>query len=195
MELYTQLAIFQRDATRIEISFENSDHSEQDILHSLARKLGLEYENSLRLRQVTISKPRWVESRHHNFFPHALHSSLSSTVGTPENGNSCGQPLRDLTSPQSSKSPDLDKIDFVGTPDTSKVFPITLGQFHRKFVFVSDPAGSPGKEPSRGRRGRLDQAAREESNAVKAVGACWKCRYLRKKVKKVLLSGWEKETY
>jgi hypothetical protein len=54
--LYTQLVLFQHDAVRDDTTFQNPDHSTQDILHSLARKLGLEYEYSLCMMQVRISK-------------------------------------------------------------------------------------------------------------------------------------------
>ena len=54
LDLFTQLVVFQGDSTQNQMSFANSDHSKQDVLHSLARKLGFEY--ALRLKEVTISK-------------------------------------------------------------------------------------------------------------------------------------------
>jgi hypothetical protein len=39
--------------------------------------------------------------------------------------------------------------------------------------------------PSPGRRGPLSEAARATLKAVKAVGACWRCKVLRKKVKSI----------
>jgi hypothetical protein len=36
--------------------------------------------------------------------------------------------------------------------------------------------------PSPGRRGPLGEAARADLRAVKKVGACWRCKVLRKKV-------------
>lgn len=55
--LYTQLFMFQQDTKRQEFVFCSPDYFMQDILHSLARTLGLEYEHSLRPPQVRISRP------------------------------------------------------------------------------------------------------------------------------------------
>jgi hypothetical protein len=63
--LYTQLFMSQQDSTKKEFVFCSPDHFIQGPLHSLARKLGLEYEHSLRPSQVRISKP-----------PHASYSEL-----------------------------------------------------------------------------------------------------------------------
>ena len=70
----------------------------------------------------------------------------------------------------------------VGMPDIAKIPGPQSSQCLQEFVFVSDPAGSSPKEPPRGKYGRVDKAVRAESKAVKAVGACWECKYLRKKV-------------
>lgn len=58
LDLYTQLVIFQQDFIREEFVFPNADPAMQDTLHSLSRKLNLEYEHSLRPEQVKISKSR-----------------------------------------------------------------------------------------------------------------------------------------
>jgi hypothetical protein len=52
-----------------------------------------------------------------------------------------------------------------------------------EFVFILEPAAASGKTSPPKRRGRLDSAAHASSMAVKALGACWKCKILRKKVK------------
>jgi hypothetical protein len=56
LDLYTQLIIFKQNLAQSEFGFFNADHLMQDILHSLARKLGLEYEYSLHTKHVKISK-------------------------------------------------------------------------------------------------------------------------------------------
>lgn len=56
LDLYTQLVKFQQDTNQPEIIFDGPDHVLQDLLHALARKLGLEFEYSLRYRRVCISK-------------------------------------------------------------------------------------------------------------------------------------------
>jgi hypothetical protein len=40
--------------------------------------------------------------------------------------------------------------------------------------------------PSPGRRGPLGEAARVAVRAVKVVGACWRCKILRKKVRDLI---------
>ena len=57
LDLYRQLVIFQDNLTTPDIIFRAVDHLKQDTLHALARRLGLEYEYSLRQRQVRISRP------------------------------------------------------------------------------------------------------------------------------------------
>lgn len=189
LDLYTQLVIFQRDSIKTEISFENSDHSKQDVLHALARKLGLEYENSLLLRRVTISKTPWVESRNMHFFQQTEPSSFNSTVASWESGSRLSHSLTDLTSPATSISFDFQNFEFIGSPEGVPKTPQPKStQRQHEFIFVTDPVGSPEMESFRGRRGRLNDAARIESNAVKVVGACWKCKYLRKKVTYQILS-------
>jgi hypothetical protein len=56
LDFYRQLVIFQDNPTTPDIIFAAVDHLKQDILHSLARRLGLEYEYSLHQRQVRISR-------------------------------------------------------------------------------------------------------------------------------------------
>jgi hypothetical protein len=56
---------------------------------------------------------------------------------------------------------------------------------YQEIVFDSYSAHSPGHTSvSSGRRGPMDGFARAAMKAVKAVGACWKCKFLRKTVSK-----------
>jgi len=55
---------------------------------------------------------------------------------------------------------------------TSHEFVIDLGYGREK-----------GKNNSLGRQGPLNESTLANSKAVKAIGACWKCKVLRKKVK------------
>jgi hypothetical protein len=73
-------------------------------------------------------------------------------------------------------------FDLVEIPDIAKTPERQNSQRQQEFVFVSDLAGSPPNDPSRGRHGRIGKASRAECKAAKAVGACWKYKYLRKKV-------------
>lgn len=56
LEIYTQLAVFKQDLAKHDVTFSRVDRSTQDTLHSLARKLELEYEYSLQLQRVRISR-------------------------------------------------------------------------------------------------------------------------------------------
>ncbi|KAE8445419.1 hypothetical protein EG329_013432 [Mollisiaceae sp. DMI_Dod_QoI] len=56
LDLYTQLVKLQNDIVQWQLLFDSPDHSLQDLLHLLARKVGLEFEYSLSLRQVRISR-------------------------------------------------------------------------------------------------------------------------------------------
>lgn len=56
LQLYTQFVIFQQDATKTSLAFENPDSSTQDLLYALARKFGLEFKHTLQPAQVTLSK-------------------------------------------------------------------------------------------------------------------------------------------
>ena len=99
LDLYTKLVVFQRDNARNKVEFDNSDHSKQDVLHSLARKLGLEYEHSLLRRQATISKTSWIDSTKVDFsFRRVGHSALEGDVASPDPGQQSGLVYLETTS-------------------------------------------------------------------------------------------------
>jgi hypothetical protein len=57
-----------------------------------------------------------------------------------------------------------------------------------EFVLDLDCSVEKGKKNSLGRQGPLNESSRANSKAVKAVGACWKCKVIRKKVTTRLLN-------
>jgi hypothetical protein len=93
--------------------------------------------------------------------------------------------------------------DVIAAPSSVNVSPLTapfgpgganpgstgLGEKHdtspipKNYVFVSDPAATTSNIQIASARGRLDATARAGLKAVKTLGACWKCKVLRKKVK------------
>lgn len=59
-----------------------------------------------------------------------------------------------------------------------------------EIVFSADPTRSPSRASgSSGRRGPMDKFAKAAMNAVKKVGACWRCKFLKKTVSKDLAHG------
>ncbi|KAG4435381.1 hypothetical protein IFR05_009124 [Cadophora sp. M221] len=56
LSLYTQIVIFQQDTTRLGFVFPGPDYFVQDTLHAIARMLGLEYEFSVQLARVRLSR-------------------------------------------------------------------------------------------------------------------------------------------
>jgi len=62
LNLYTQLVKFQQDIFREHITFDDPNRSLQNLLHSLARQLDLEYEYSLSFTRVKISKASPMET-------------------------------------------------------------------------------------------------------------------------------------
>ncbi|CZR65689.1 uncharacterized protein PAC_15589 [Phialocephala subalpina] len=56
LDLYTKLVKFQLDTARTQAIYDHPNHATQDLLHSLARKLSLEFEYSLSLQRVCLSR-------------------------------------------------------------------------------------------------------------------------------------------
>jgi hypothetical protein len=272
--LYTQLVLFQHDVVMDDTTFENPDHSAQDILHSLARKLGLEYEYSLCMMQVRISKPTPANREEINLmefdqsflndFNYYLNNSSTSNLEPLLNDANPTVPNlfskdshwqsndelfgietllgdnHDMLVPVSAQPVNLEVLptlnpitaldlrsidpsvlenlnessepsilgnhinsDTIAAPSGAIVSPLTaffgpggsnpgstdICENHdtslvsKNYVFVSDPTATTANIQYASARGRMDATARAGLKAVKTLGACWKCKVLRKKVK------------
>ncbi|KAM3075869.1 hypothetical protein ACMFMG_006612 [Clarireedia jacksonii] len=87
-----------------------------------------------------------------------------------------------VESPSEHRRPD--GIDIVKKPSTSQTLSTSYqgNSSFQESVFSSTPARSSlqtyGSSPRR--LGSLDSVTRAKGNAVKAIGACWRCKFLRK---------------
>ncbi|KAF8864006.1 hypothetical protein BDZ45DRAFT_74428 [Acephala macrosclerotiorum] len=63
LSCYSQMIIFQNDSSRLHFVFEDPSHTQQQVIQSLAHRVGLEYEYNLLTRRAVVSRP--------SFLPHA----------------------------------------------------------------------------------------------------------------------------
>lgn len=286
LELYTQLVEFRRDSTKENITFKNPNHSIQDLFHSLARKLGLEYEYSLSLGYVRVSgapliytmddsvsidvdnhfldsldldlgdapevvDPNFIEDGINSLLPDifsddsglALNDDPNSLLDFPEldfnpplaySSHQISQaeleslnldnqydimsidPTLTVYAGQSSEgncheilsSPDgvgrvsnQDPLAQMDTETLQSMIPRKpLGVYPtdeqrimstpREFDFVPGLNDSGKSHSVITRHSHQDEATQAKSREVKAIGACWKCKVVRKKVNRSEFTRW-----
>jgi hypothetical protein len=211
LEFYSQILVFKNGSAKENILFAQSSSLEQRTLQSIAHSLSLEYEYSVATRNVTISRPvrqatgpvtgfnalllrrhtdRTVPRPIYGRSPPDLYLSESQDVDTQLSETPSSVHSAEIMAAQSENFDWMNGFEnqmSFDTPNFSRSGSIHSGASeYKEYVFDANSMHSSSQasvtSAASGRRGPLSDWARAGMNSVRKVGACWRCKILRKTV-------------
>lgn len=253
LALYSQILLFKNDPCRESLSFSNRSTSEQRVLQAMAHSLSLEYEYSVPLRTIRISRPHALQVPAEDILDDLISDNFDLTMPEIADGVSAFDYLdfdhelsfdhasSTLAEEDTTSQPLFPEHFFSNIQDLFPMHPMgsgfpsfaeswdmnsieepILGPEYHRFGFIPEfPSATPSDRngsaynsrrrsvrsasssvyqemvfdsrsmhssqgsiasDASGRRGPLSGLARAGMNAVRKVGACWRCKVLRKSV-------------